>query len=160
MSTQPRHFSVVPIRTKRTRESLRREADSERNAEFLIKRKVDQANALMDALEAQQAALSKQITRLQKRKAAACARYEKIEQATLRYLEAIGRTKLDGFSTSFAARPATPGVRIDDETLIPGDYLKVEEIAKPIKALIKAALDRGIAVPGVSLVQTISLIRR
>lgn len=161
MSLPARSFAVVPITTtRRTKPAIRKQAADEKSDQLRIKGKIDQANAIMDALELRQAALQKQIVALQKRKARACARYERIEQGALREMAAIGRIQLDGFHTTLTSRPATPAVCIVDETVIPEEFLKIEEKRTPVKALIKAALDAGRFVAGVSLAQTISLIRR
>ncbi len=156
---QPRHMAIVPVRSRVVAE-IKAQAAHEREREKREKSKVDQLNRVMDALELREKSLARQIARLQRRKAETCARIERVERATVRHIERCGVTRFDGFRSSLCVRPATPAVDITNEALIPDRFFKVETVAKPVKALIKAALQTGEEVPGVRLVQGMSLIRQ
>lgn len=158
IASTPRLYAVPPV--KRSAAALRAAADRERAREKRAKNKVDQVNRVLDLLDARTAAVAREIARLQKRKAALVARFERIESRTIQELEAAGVQHVDGLRSTLTARPAAASVDILDESLIPEHLCKTETTVKPLKALIKAELARGVDVPGVRLLQTISLIRK
>ncbi len=73
-------------------------------------------------------------------------------------MQAAGITKIEANDGSFKAsiQNNPPSVQIDDETLIPADYLRVPEAPPPSpdKALIKQAIADGYTVPGARLQQS------
>lgn len=160
MALPNRAYAVTPLRQDVMKRSRSEQAAALRQEELRVKSKIDQTNRVLDALDARTASLARQIAILQKRKKCACERIERIEAQALRELERIGRKKVEGFHGSLEMRPAPTSVKIVDESLIPDEYLKIEEIRTPIKALIKAALERHLPVLGARLAQNTSLIRK
>lgn len=137
------------------------EAQSERHAESRVKRKVEQAHRVLTALEGRSKALALQIKALQRRKQAAEARIELIEDRALEEMSAAGLQTLAGLRISLIARPSgNPRLIVDDEKLIPEQYFREELITSVDKLAIKAALDRHEEIAGVHLTQSVSLVRK
>ncbi len=160
--TNPALYAVVshkPVSMPVRRREIA-EIRTEKLAECKTKKAIDRASALLDRLQARQAGLSKQIGALQKRKALACARIERIEDQALKAMRKAGLDKADGFHVTFTARPAPKAVQVDDESLIPAQYMRSKDVSAPDKAAIKAALERDIEIAGVRLTQKISLVRK
>ena len=155
-----RAYAVSPLRKEVINRTRSEQTNALRQEELRVKDKIDQTNRVLDALDARTASLARQIAALQKRKKIACDRVERIEAQALRELERIGRKRVDGFKSSLEMRPCPTSVNIVDASLIPEEYLKIEEIRTPIKALIKAALERKLPVLGARLAQNTSLIRK
>jgi hypothetical protein len=128
------------------------------------KHAVDRTNAVLDALEAQRASYKAQIAELARRDQRAAGRIEKIEDESIRRMEAQGLKRADGFHHQFEISPKPPAVEIDDEALIPAIFLrKIPPVAAstaPAKAAIKAAIESGVDVPGCHLTQGVKLKRQ
>jgi hypothetical protein len=157
---------------ERTRAALKAAADPERDAELLLKRKIDQANAVLDRLEAREAAytadserITAELERIAARQAFTQARRERLEERILRAMSAADLSHAAGIQRELWARPA--GVKkliVDSPAKIPAQWMRTPKPAKaqPDKLGMKAALeaDPDLAIAGVRLVQTVTLIRK
>lgn len=150
---------VRPV--KPTMATRKAEANAERNAETRLKRKVEQAHAVLNRLESRSKEWAFQIKELQKRKQAVDLRAERIEDRILQEMGDAGLEKLAGLRITFTARPSgNPALVVDNEMLIPSEYVRETLVSAPDKVAIKAALARHWDVPGVHLEQKISLVRK
>lgn len=140
--------------------SLKANANLQRDAETRVKRKVEQAHAILCNLEARSSRLSAQIKELQQRKAAAERRASRIEDRILTRMHEDGLEKLTGLRVTFTMRPAQTSVVVDDVKLIPVCYLREKATREPDKVALKQAIERNEDVPGVHLAQTVSLVRK
>ena len=134
-------------------------------AESQIKAKVEQANRVLDALEAREKALAKAIKALDRQKKATAKRVEKIEDAILSWMEESQLKSVEGLRVTFRAQTAAPALVIDDVSKVPDEYLRQPPIPakEPDKLAIKAALaaneDLAPEAFGARLVSKVSLIR-
>jgi hypothetical protein len=137
------YSNIVPgAPLKRSAAERKAEAASQRDAEARLKRKVEQANAVLDRLEERasyQAAVIKAMTR---RKAATLARIERIEDRILREMDAAGLTEVTGIRSKMRSQLAAAALEIVDESLIPRMYFNTPKAppATPDKVAIKKAL--------------------
>jgi hypothetical protein len=149
----------------KTAVARRAAAVSEASAEARLKRKVEQANTVLNELEKREAAFGAQIKELQRRKNALAGRIEKIEDRALTLMQDAGLATVAGIRCSFRAQPAAPSLVVDDQSLIPAEYLRQPKTPppEPDKLAIKAALAKNDeldpAAWGVRLSSKISLIR-
>jgi phage host-nuclease inhibitor protein Gam len=127
-------------------------------AELRTNKAIDRADAMLTKLEARAKVCARQIAVLQKRKANALARAERIEQAILERMEQAKLSKADGFEVVLTTKDAPPSVIVDDAALVPPQYIRTTEAVD--KAAVKAALARGMQIAGVRLVQGVSLQRK
>jgi hypothetical protein len=162
-----------PIRQSVT--ELKIAAQAERESELRFKRKVDQTNSVLDRHEARIEKFSLEIAALQKRKAFAESRAQRIEDRALTEMETLGAKKLAGLRHELEARPSgNPAVVVDNESLIPPQYMRQPPAPPkaPDKILIKTVLSRsyapdateqeiaeGQSIQGVHLAQKVSLVR-
>ncbi len=162
MSAAAHYSNLSLVRpTKPTKAARKAEANAEREAEIRIKRKVEQAHGVLCRLEARSKRLALQMKELQQRKQAADSRAERIEDRILREMGEAGLQKLAGLRITFTARPSgNPALFIDDESLIPGEYIKETLVSAVDKLAIKAALARHEEIEGVRLTQKVSLVRK
>ncbi len=154
------NLRLVPPAAKPTAAQLKRDAHAQRTAETSVKQKVEQAHSVLCRLEARSACLALRIKELQRRKGAAERRDERIEDGVLAIMSADDLERLDGLRVAFTMRAATPALIVDDEALIPPEYLRETLVSAPDKHAIKAALSRGAAIAGVHLAQKVSLLRK
>jgi hypothetical protein len=136
----------------------KQEIQSEKLAELRTKKAVDRADAVLAKLEARAEAHTKQIAALQKCKAHALTRAERIERTILEHMQQAKLSKVDGFDVLLYTKDAPPAVIVDDAAAIPPQYIRTTEAVD--KAAVKAALARGVQVPGVRLEQGTVLQRR
>jgi hypothetical protein len=145
-----------PIPAPDRKEALERErAGEQRRA-----RKCDQAARVLDLLEARSASLAAEIKALQKAKAAVDARYTRIEDRVIAELQGAGYDRFHGARAEFQLRNAPLALQVENESLIPDEYMRTTVLTAPDKLAIKAALQRGEDIPGVQLTQKVSLVRR
>jgi hypothetical protein len=121
------------------------------------KEKVDRTASVLAAFEAAEAAAIAERSRLDLR----CRRFhlmtERLENYVLAVLTASNLDKIDGHTSTLARRKNPPKVVIDDESVIPWDFMRLPEVppepeAVPDKKLIAAALKVDPAsVPGARL---------
>jgi Gp157 protein len=153
-------LSIAPRKLKTTILDTHAAAAASRSAEAHIKQTVERANRVLDKLEAKSARIAAEIKRLQKLKAATEARHEAIEDRCILEIQATGLTKVAGIRSEMSIRPAAPSLVVDDESLIPAEYIVEKIETNPDKVAIKAALARGLDIEGVHLQQKTSLIRK
>ena len=163
MIEDPRLYAVVVHDGGRPETGLhkrrtKQEIQSEKLAELRTKKAVDRADAVLAKLEARAEAYTKQIAALQKCKAHALARAERLEQAIVQHMQQAKLSKVDGFEVVLMSKNAPPALIVDDETLVPTQYIRTTEAVD--KTAIKAALARGVQVPGVRLEQGTVLQRK
>jgi hypothetical protein len=152
------HAAAAPtLRPHRNVDQLKRE----KLAELKAKRAVDRVNGILDCLDARCEAIAAEIKALERRKKLFSGRAEAIKARIVEELEANALTRADGFHTSVLITPSPAAVEILDAKLVPAAYLRDPKpaAAAPDKVQIKAALERGEAVPGCKLVQGVTLRR-
>jgi hypothetical protein len=160
------NLTLVPDAPKRSVRERKASALADASAESALKRIVERANDVLDALEAREVSLASQIKALQKRKAANAARIERIEDRALTLMQEAGLTTLAGVRCSWRSQPAAAALDIVDETLIPRSYFNTPKTppATPDKVAIKKALaaddELDPAAWGCKLTSKISLIRK
>lgn len=101
--------------------------------------------------------LDNAIKQLQDRKKAMQTRHDSLKDYLLTNMQANGITEINAENLTFTAKiknnPAS--VVIDDESLLPADYMRQPETPPPApdKTLIKKAINDGFEVPGARLTQ-------
>ena len=124
--------------------------------------KVDRVNAALSQLEATAQHATNEIERLQARKQAATENAQRLKNYVIDVMASRGLKKLEGITSGFTLRANAPGVEILNQEAVPAQFIQVREsITQCVdKRGIKDAIARGADVPGVRLVQTLSLVRR
>ena len=120
-----------------------------------IEEKAQNYAVIMKNLEAEAEALEKEEKRLAARKSSLRNRNKILKDNLENNMKAIGKTKFKTNLFSFNIGKNPPSVNIDDENLIPDQYIVYTKSAAK-----KAMLDdikQGVIIPGVSLKQTESL---
>lgn len=97
------------------------------------------------------AALDAEMDRLKARKQSIVNRKQQLRDYLLYNMEASGITKIESPIFTASIRKGVESVEIENESLIPDDYIKVEVLEKPDKAAIKKAIQSGQDVPGALL---------
>ncbi len=157
-TVQPARIAVQPIRS--TSAARQKEAQIEHDAETERRRTVDQVNRVLDRCEARAELMTAGIAALQKRKKFILARYARIEARAVRELDAAGLKKVVGVTTTLEQRAAgVPALIVDDQALIPKQYIKTETVESVLNAALKAALVANERIDGAHLAYAISLIR-
>jgi hypothetical protein len=136
------------------------ELERERAQQTRLARKADQAARVLDKLEAQSAKFAARIRRLQKRKTALDARYTKVEDRVIAELQGAGYDRFHGLRSEFQLRNAPLALQVEDESAIPPHFVREKIVTSVDKVAIKAAMQAGEDVPGCSLTQKVSLIRK
>jgi hypothetical protein len=137
-------------------------AAPERERELRVKQKIDQADRVLDRLEARSAQLAAEINRLQARKAHTTGRRDRVESRILSEMTAAGLERAAGNSARWTAKPNAQSLVVDDESLIPAEYLRETLASAADKIAIKAALarDPDLTIAGCHLEQSVSLVRK
>jgi chorismate mutase len=135
--------------TARRRHRSKAEIQTEKLTELRTKKAIDRADAVLTKLEARAKECARQIAGLRKRQAYALARAERIEQAILERMSEAKLSKVDGFEAVLTAKDAPPAVIVEDAALVLAQYIRTTEAVD--KTAVKAALARGVQVPGVRL---------
>ena len=120
-----------------------------------IEEKAQNYAVIIKNLEAEAEALEKEEKRLAARKSSLRNRNKILKDNLENSMKAIGKTKFKTNFFSFNIGKNPPSVNIDDENLIPDQYIVYTKSAAK-----KAMLDdikQGVIIPGVSLKQTESL---
>jgi len=120
-----------------------------------IEEKAEGYAQIIRSLEADKDAVKAEAKRLSDR---ATAYENNAKRLRERLQEAMVSTKRTNFKTllfSFAIQNNPKSVSIADDAVIPKDYLRITE--SPDRTAIKAALEKGITVPGCVLTQSTSL---
>ena len=161
MSAAAHYANLSLVRPRKpTAIGRKTEANEQREAESRLKRKIDQAHAVLSKLEARSRRFALQMKELQQRKAAADNRAARIEDRILREMGDAGLEKSAGLRITFSLRPAPLALDVLDEKSIPREYFREKLTSSVDKLAIKAALERGEDIAGVRLTQKVSLIRK
>lgn len=142
---------------------IREQAKLDRDREAIIRNKVDRVHRLLSRLEARAEHCDAQAKLLKARAAKASARVASIEKRTLALMSEAALTELIGNRITLTRREnGVPKVIVDDETKVPAEYLREKLVSEVDKVQIKAALARDpeLAIAGVHLAQTVSLLRK
>ena len=154
------NLALVRPTAKRSAAGVKAAAHSERDREARLKTKIEQADRVLDRLAAREKALAERIRELQGRRAINYRRTERIEDRILTEMTEAGLTKCTGLRCSMSARPAPAALVVDNESLIPSEFVSERLVTSVDKVAVKLALGRGIEIAGVHLTQKISLIRK
>jgi hypothetical protein len=122
--------------------------------------KVDRVSAALGQLDAAEEACTAEIQRLQTRKQSIMRAADRLKNYVLDVMQSTGLRKLEGRTSGLAMRCNAPSVEVIEETSIPPAFFDVTEVSRLDKRRLKAAVANGEFVPGVRLVQTLSLVRR
>jgi hypothetical protein len=153
----------APLRSSAQRKSA---AAGGREDEARIKAKVEQANGILDWLEARAEAQAQAMKAMAKRKAATLARIARIEDGILTRMDEAALKLITGLRCSMRSQPSPEALEVVDETKIPREYMRDPKRppAAPDKVAIKAAFaGNDELVPadwGCKLTSRISLIRK
>ena len=96
-------------------------------------------------------ALSNEIKRLQARKKVYENRKQRLREYLLHNMEASGINKIECPLFTASLRKGVESVEIQDQSLIPDDYVKIEVVEKADKAAIKRDLKAGKEINGATL---------
>lgn len=138
----------------------KRQAARDRVSELETLRVVDRAADVLDRLEERASTISKRIAQLQRTKKLAEERAERIEERILAEMSDRGLKEVHGLRRGFIAKANPAKLVVENESLIPREYIRVKTIREPMKDAIKAALAQGDDIAGVHLVQGVSLQRK
>jgi hypothetical protein len=136
------------------------ERDTQRDHQARMKRKIEQTNRMLDALERRELRLAGEIKRLQSMKAATKARYEQIEDRAILEMQGARLQSAAGIRTTFTLRAAAPSLIVDNEDAIPRQFFIEKIVTSVDKVAVKQALAHAQEVPGVHLESKISLLRK
>ncbi|MEP6539676.1 MAG: siphovirus Gp157 family protein [Bryobacteraceae bacterium] len=143
---------------------LRDELERELNDAIAgTREKIDRTASVLAAFEAAELAATAEMRRLGARKDRIVRQRERLEGYVLSVLAAASVKKLDGFTSTLAARTNPVSVVIDDAAGLPAEFLRIPKPVvpdpTPDKGAIKAVLARGEFVAGCRLAQTVRLVR-
>jgi hypothetical protein len=153
-------YANVPAYTPVAKPAPAPAPKAEREREQRQARKIDQANDVLNALNALSARISVRIRELQRRKAAVEARYERIEDRIISEMQDNGYEKCHGVRIEFALRNAPAALKVTDESLIPDDFKRESLIVSVDKTAVKKALVNGAEIDGCELTQKVTLVRK
>lgn len=108
---------------------------------------------LTQAWDSDVAAIDEEIKRLTTRKKAIKNRSEQLRDYLKYNMQASGITKIECPLFTASLRKARDVVRIDDESLIPDDYVNVKTSVTPNKSAILKALKEGVEISGASIAE-------
>jgi hypothetical protein len=129
------------------------------------KEKVDRTAAVLAAFEAAEAAAIAERSRLDLRARRFALLTDRLQSYVLAVLDASNLKQLDGYTSTLARRKNPPKLVIDDESVIPWDFMRLPEVppepeAVPDNAAIKAALKADPeSVPGARLASSYRVVR-
>jgi hypothetical protein len=129
-----------PIASARQQAALR-----ERDRELRLKEKIDQANGILDLLEARGIAQGIELKAIQKRKAATLERIERIEDRILQEMANANLEKACGIRYTFTKRENAASLLVDHDELVPKEFRRIVPASDaPDKVAMKAFLVRRI----------------
>lgn len=140
-------------------------AVAEAQTEARLKRKVDQANRVLDALEAREQAIANAIKELNEQRKETSARIARIEDGVIALMDEARVQNVSGNRRSFRLQQSPEALEVVDESMIPREYMRTPKTppATPDKVAIKKALaaDETIAPSmwGCKLTSKTSLVR-
>lgn len=128
-------------------------ADTLEGDSVAIQQKIESYAFIIRNMEALPDAIKAEEKRLAERRKAIEKRVDNIKHWLFVNMQACGITKIESPVFTVALQNNPSSVIIDDEALIPADYLRVPEVPPPSpdKALIKQAINDGLEVPGAHL---------
>jgi hypothetical protein len=143
------YTNVVALRVgeppeRKAAHELHAEASAERAAELRLKRKLDQADVLLNRLEELDATLAAEIASLERTRKHKAARRGRIEERALEEMEAAGLGQALGIRSTWRAQQAgVAALVVNDEQKVPRQFMKTPKPGKsiPDKLAIKNALD-------------------
>jgi hypothetical protein len=156
-------LQLVP---KESGAALKRAAVDEAAEESHRKRKVEQANSVLDRLEHREAAVALEIKRLSQLKAAIARRIERIEDVALTLMEDAGLAAVAGIRCTWTTGQTPETLVIDDQTKVPLEYMRQppapgkEPDKTAIKKAFKANAELAPAAWGCRLTSTTKLVRK
>lgn len=161
----PAAVYAIPARaTVTTRDNVVPFRRPENTPELRTKRAIDRTHKILDRLDARIEDYNFQIAAFERGKKILAARKQRIEEETLRRMSAAQVEHLDGLVHQFDSVPCPAAVAVDDEKLIPAEYIRPPKPGKPApdKVAIKVALerDKDLIIPGVHLTQGVRLARK
>lgn len=118
--------------------------------------KADNIACFIKDREALIEARKSEIDNLKNKNIAEQKRIDNLKKYLLNALQMRNKKKLVTARNTIGTRKTT-SVLIEDETLIPNEYLKVKTEKSPMKKEIGAALKTGIEISGCSLIEKVSL---
>lgn len=136
------------------------EVEASRRRGQQVKLAIDRTDTVLTSYEARIAGFDLEIKKLQARKKHAAARCAAIEDRVLELMSDAGLDKLTGNRATLSKRANALSLVVDDQKLIPPTFLRTKTTTQADKVAIKVALERGVEIGGVRLVQSISLIRK
>ncbi len=154
------NLALVRPTPKRTAAGAKAAAHSERDREARLKTKIEQADRVLDRLAAREKALAERIKALQSSRAVNYRRTERIEDRILTEMTEAGLKTCSGLRCTMSARPAPAALVVDDESLIPPEFVSERLVTSVDKVAVKLALAKGAEIGGVHLTQKVSLIRK
>lgn len=116
----------------------------------------DKAVAILKVVEnlnGDTSVLDAEIKRLQERKKVILNKQKSMRDYLLHNMQASGIEKIQCPLFTASLRKGVESVQIDDESLLPDEFVKVEVVTKADKNAIKAKLKAGEEIPGASLVR-------
>jgi len=128
-------------------------ADTLEGSSTEIQAKVESYAFVIRNMEALPEAIKAEEKRLAERRKAIEKRVDNIKHWLFTSMQTAGINKIESPVFTIALQNNPASVVIDDESLIPADYLRVPEAPPPSpdKALIKQAINDGFEVPGAHL---------
>ena len=117
-------------------------------------RKVDSIAGYLAHCEAQQAFASAEVKRLQERKQSYVRKQERIEGYIQRVIEASGKPRLDGRTSSLLLKTCPPSVEVVDESEVPQEFWRTVVSESVDKTAAARALKSGESIPGLRLITT------
>jgi hypothetical protein len=106
---------------------------------------------LSENLNADTTAIDAEIERLKARKQVILNKQKGLRDYLLHNMEAAGITKIECPLFTASLRKGIESVEIENESLLPDEFVSAEVVTKPDKKAIKQAIQSGQSVPGASI---------
>lgn len=151
ISAQHRELAALVENKEMTAEDVR---DTFEALEGEMSAKAASLIAVVDNMKSFTASIDDEIKRLQARKKALVNRQDSLRNYLKVNMQQSGISKISCPLFSITLAKGRDTVFIDDEALIPDDYVSVEVVTKPSKAEIMKALKAGEEVPGARLAKS------
>lgn len=166
--TTPAHFSNVAVLrrpVKLNAAARKAAAHLERDRQASTKRRIDSIAGRLDALESSASSLTVEIERLEVRRNTICRCATRTEERLIGVIARAGVKELFGFQRTLERKEnAVSKLIVDDESKIPHKWMRQPKPPKPVpdKIGMKDALEKDpeLAIPGVHLGNTVSLVRK
>lgn len=106
---------------------------------------------LAENLDSDTSAIDAEIERLKARKQVIVNRQKSLREYLLHNMETSGITKIECALFTASLRKGIESVEIENESLLPDEFISVEVVTKPDKKAIKQAIQSGQQVPGATI---------